>query len=168
MRRPSPPPTWVFLREGLPSIFHLLAFTSPIHLCLGSPTSKGSSPVGSEEADQLHPSVSPTSAHLGPMAAQAITKSSQSKKRPVPPSPRRPATPPATSNKVHQPLFLPDSDEDQGPRTSMGTPLFLPEGEGERPQRKKRRISSKATQSRTLDDLWRPRQVSGIPFISWH
>lgn len=82
----------------------------------------------------------------------------------MPPS----TAPPTTSNREHQPLFLPDlDDEDHGPSISTRVPLFLPEeGEGERPRRKKRRISSKTIQSRTLQDLWQSSQVSGLSIIS--
>lgn len=88
------------------------------------------------------------------------------RKRPISPSTRQhPTATSTTPNRECQPLFLPDPDEDHGPSMSTRTPLFLPEEERERPKRKKRRISSKVIQSKTLVDLWRPRQVSSICFI---
>jgi len=77
---------------------------------------------------------------------------------------KRPIAPSTTSNR-EQPLFLPDSDGEQVASMSTRTPLFLPEEgeEDERPRRKKRRISTKAIQPRTLGDLW-ARQVSRMFF----
>lgn len=84
-----------------------------------------------------------------------------SRKRPVPPSMDQQNTAPTALHAEPQPLFLPDLDGEQGPSISIGTPLFLPEeGEEERPKRKKRRISTKVTQFKTLNDLWHSRQVS--------
>jgi hypothetical protein len=87
------------------------------------------------------------------------------RKRPIPPSGDHHVTAFTTLQAEPQPLFLPEPDEEQGSSTSTRTPLFLPEErEDERPKKKKRRISSKVPQLRTLNDLWRPRQVSKISF----
>ena len=81
-----------------------------------------------------------------------------SRKRRVPASADNQST--ATAS---QPLFLPELDEGLDPSTSAEIPLFLPEEQEEgRPKRKKRRISSKVTQYRTLNELWNPRQVGVI------
>lgn len=87
------------------------------------------------------------------------------RKRPIPPSVTRQIAP-APSHAESLPLFLPELDQGQGPSTSVKTPLFLPEErEGGNPTRKKRRISSKVPQLRTLNDLWNPRQVRGYLLI---
>ncbi|KAF9653274.1 hypothetical protein BDM02DRAFT_1885649 [Thelephora ganbajun] len=138
----SPPPTWTFLREK-------------------SLSSKASSLTVSEEVDQLHAAGSPTSPYFNTITAVAVMRNTSYRKQPVLPSAtKHPIVHPTTSSGgEHQPLFLPDSGEEQGPSTSSKTPLFLPEErEEERPRRKKRRISTKVLQSRTLDDLWQPRQ----------
>ena len=128
-------------------------------------SSKGSSPTVSE-ADQLRATGSPISHHLGLATGQATMTKPQYRKRPISPSNSQHTIAPITSNEEHQPLFLPDPDEEHSPSTSTRAPLFLPEGaERERPRKKRRRISSKTTQSRTLDDLWHPRQVCGISLI---
>ena len=91
------------------------------------------------------------------------------KKRPISPSNMQPVIASSTtSNAERQPLFLPDPDEEHGPSISTTAPLFLlEEVERERPRKKKRRISSKAMQSKTLDDLWHPRQVCGKSLIAY-
>ena len=95
-----------------------------------------------------------------------MTKPHHKKRRISPPTTQHTIASSTTINTEHQPLFLPDPDEDHGPSTSARTPLFLPEEvERERPRKKKRRISSKAAHSRTLDDLWHSRQVGGISWI---
>ena len=110
-----------------------------------------------EEGDQL--TTSPAPSHVPKSTAR---KNLLGRKHPIP-SANQPSVPPPTSHAEPLPLFLPDSDEEQGPSTFTRTPLFMPDNEGgERPQRKKRRISSKTTQSRTLNDLWQPRKVSGM------
>ena len=92
-----------------------------------------------------------------------MSKPLHRKRRISPSRAQHTVAPSTTFNREHQPLFLPDPDEEHGPSTSMRAPLFLPEEvERERPRKKKRRISSKATQSRTLDDLWQSRQVGRI------
>lgn len=108
--------------------------------------------------DQL--SNSPAQSHL---IMSATRRDLLRRKRPVPPSRDHQTSAASTSmHSEHEPLFLPEPDEEQGPSTSAENPLFLPEEREERPKKKKRRISSKAPQLRTLNDLWRPRQVSNL------
>lgn len=110
--------------------------------------------------DQL--SASPASPHP---SMPAKRRDLPSRKRPVPPPVEQPVSAPSTSGSGAQPLFLPESDEEQAPSLSVKTSLFPPPGgEGVRPQRKKRRISYKASQSRPLETFWQSRQVSAISF----
>ena len=112
------------------------------------------------EVDQLHAARSLTPPYLGPPLPQSNITNRLYRSRPLQPiTVKQSIAPPTTSSKEQQPLFLPDSDGEQVPSVSKRTPLFLPE-EDEQPRRKKRRISSKAIQPRTLDDLWGPREVS--------
>lgn len=121
----------------------------------------------SEEVDELCATRSPTPSHLSTLAVQPRMGRSTAKKQAIPLSSlKRPAAPPTISSKEDQPLFLPDSGDELAPSTSMGIPPSLPEGERE-PQRKKRRISTKTPLSRTLDDLWGPRQVSEVSSIPY-
>lgn len=126
----------------------------------GSPRTKDSSPSASEETDELHPSRSPSGTPSFNYPSAPTMTGPPPKRYSVQPSLSKRPMPPSTVS--GQPLFLPDSEE-EGPSTSTRTPLFLPEsGEGGQPRRKKRRISTKGIQPRTLDDLWGPREVSAI------
>jgi hypothetical protein len=135
---------------------------------LESPSQKDSSPQISE-VDQLHTTRFSTPLYLDPPLPQSNTTSHLYERQPLRKTTmKRPIAPSTTSNRNQQPLFLPDSDGEQVPSVSTRTPLFLPEeGEDERPRRKKRRISTKTIQPRTLNDLWGPTQVSGISFTCW-
>jgi hypothetical protein len=123
-----------------------------VNLHIEASSEKGQSPIGSEE-DQLAASLVMSASRRDPL----------SRKRQIPPSVGKQKATPTTLSA--EPLFLPKPDE-QGPSTSVEVPLFLPEErDGERPKKKKRRISSKVTQNKTLNDLWHSRQVSDLSLI---
>lgn len=118
-------------------------------ICLEPSSDRGSSPARSEEIDQL--SASPTQSHL---IISTKRRGPLSRKRPIPLSVNQQTTASPSLHAGPQPLFIPGTDEER---------------EGGVPKRKKRRISSQATQSKTktLNDLWRPRQVNEIFIDLW-